>query len=137
MGMTLSIWLIFPQISAVIHLDLKMATHTLRRFGRGFFVHPFLRRQSIRLVSSSPRVIFAANKYSQQPFLVGSSLLVKPPTHYMGVRLLADAGPALTKDEIQSRVMDVLKLFDKVNPEQVKTALFNLVNISDSQMGLM
>lgn len=135
--MALSISMIFPQISAVIPLDLKMATHMLRRFGRGIFVHPFLRRQSIRLVSSTPRVIFAANKYSQQPFLVGSSLLVKPPTHYMGVRLLADAGPALTKDEIQTRVMDVLKLFDKVNPEQVKVALFSYVNISYCKMGLM
>ncbi|XP_078347573.1 acyl carrier protein-like [Oculina patagonica] len=98
-----------------------MATHMLRRFGRGVFVHPFLRRQSIRLVSSSPRVIFATNKYLQQPFLVGSNLVVRPPTHYMGVRLFADAGPALTRDEIQTRVMDVLKLFDKVNAEQLST----------------
>lgn len=102
-----------------------MATHMLRRFARGVFVHPFLRRQSIRLVSSSPRVIFATNKYLQQPFLVGSNLVVRPPTHYMGVRLFADAGPALTRDEIQTRVMDVLKLFDKVNAEQVKIALFS------------
>lgn len=43
----------------------------------------------------------------------------------MGVRLFADAGPALTRDEIQTRVMDVLKLFDKVNAEQVKIALFS------------
>lgn len=99
-----------------------MAARMLR-LGRGVFVHPLLRRQSIRLVSSSPRVIFAANKNLQQPFLVSSSLAVKP-LNLMGVRLFADAGTAPTRDEIQTRVMDVLKLFDKVNPEQVKIILF-------------
>lgn len=38
----------------------------------------------------------------------------------MGVRLFADAGAALSREEIQTRVMDVLKLFDKVNAEQVR-----------------
>ena len=38
----------------------------------------------------------------------------------MGVRLFADAGAALSRDEIQTRVMDVLKLFDKVNAEKVR-----------------
>ena len=65
-------------------------------------------------------MIFAANKNLQHPFLVGSSLVVRPPAIYLGVRLFADAGAALTRDEIQIRVMDVLKLFDKVNAEQVK-----------------
>ena len=65
-------------------------------------------------------MIFAANKNLQHPFLVGSSSVVRPPALYMGVRLFADAGTALTRDEIQTRVMDVLKLFDKVNAEQVK-----------------
>lgn len=103
-----------------MRVDFKMVTHMFRRFGRGVFVDPFLRRQSIRLVSSSPRVIFAANKNLQHPFLVGSSLVVRPAAIYLGIRLFADAGAALTKDEIQTRVMDVLKLFDKVNAEQVK-----------------
>lgn len=39
----------------------------------------------------------------------------------MGVRTLADAGTALTRDEIQTRAMDVLKLFDKVEAEKVSS----------------
>ena len=90
----------------------------LRQFARrAVYAHPLLRRQSIRLVSSSPRVIFAGNKCLQQPFLVSSSLAAKPPS-LMGVRLFADAGAALSREEIQTRVMDVLKLFDKVEPEK-------------------
>ena len=41
----------------------------------------------------------------------------------MGVRLFADVGAALSRDEIQTRVMDVLKLFDKVNTEKVRLHL--------------
>ena len=113
--------------SEIMRVDFKMATHMLRQFGRGVFVHPFLRRQSIRLVSSSPRVIFAANKNLQHPFLVGSSLIARPHVIYLGVRLFADAGAALTRDEIQTRVMDVLTLFDKVNAEKVKFFFIYLV----------
>lgn len=39
----------------------------------------------------------------------------------MGVRMFADAGTALTRDEIQTRAMDVLKLFDKVEAEKVSS----------------
>ena len=42
----------------------------------------------------------------------------------VGVRMFADAGTALTRDEIQTRAMDVLKLFDKVNPEKVNILHF-------------
>lgn len=42
----------------------------------------------------------------------------------MGVRMFADAGTALTRDEIQTRAMDVLKLFDKVEAEKVNVAYF-------------
>ena len=41
----------------------------------------------------------------------------------VGVRMFADAGTALTRDEIQTRAMDVLKLFDKVNPEKVSSKI--------------
>ncbi|CAH3177029.1 unnamed protein product [Porites lobata] len=103
-----------------------MATHMLRQFARrAVYAHPLLRRQSIRLVSSSPRVIFAGNKCLQQPFLVSSSLAAKPPS-LMGVRLFADAGAALSREEIQTRVMDVLKLFDKVEPE--KASIYHFIN---------
>ena len=105
----------------------------LRQFGRSAFTLPLLRRQSIRLVSSSPRIIFAANKYLQHPFLISSSLVARPPS-LMGVRLFADAGAALSREEIQTRVMDVLKLFDKVNAEQVRINLliflFCIVSVS-------
>lgn len=97
----------------------------LRQFARrAVYAHPLLRRQSIRLVSSSPRVIFAGNKCLQQPFLVSSSLAAKPPS-LMGVRLFADAGAALSREEIQTRVMDVLKLFDKVEPEKASIQVRN------------
>ena len=107
-------------LSEITRVHFKMATHMFRQFGRGVFVHPFVRRQSIRLVSASPRVIFAANKNLQHPFFVGSSLVVRPPAIHLGLRWFADAGAALTRDEIQKRVMDVLKLFDKVNAQLVK-----------------
>lgn len=74
-------------------------------------------------------MIFTANKNLQHPFLVGSSVVVRPPSLYMGVRLFADAGTALTREEIQTRVMDVLKLFDKVNAEQVKIFYLAVQNI--------
>ena len=81
----------------------------------------------MRLVSSSSaRIIFAANKYLQRPFLVRNSLVVRPSS-LVGVRLFADAGAALTRDEIQTRVMNVLKLFDKVNPEQVKYFVYPML----------
>lgn len=93
----------------------------LRQFARrAVYAHPLLRRQSIRLVSSSPRVIFAGNKCLQEAFLVNSSLAAKPPS-LIGVRLFADAGAALSREEIQTRVMDVLKLFDKVDPEKASS----------------
>lgn len=102
-------------------IDFKMAIHMLRQFGLRALSQPLLRRQSIRLVSSSPRVIFAANKYMQNPFLLRCSLVARPlPT---GVRFFADAG-AVDREDIQRRVMDVLKLFDKVDPEKVRFALF-------------
>lgn len=113
-------------LSEIIRVDFKMATHMVRQFGRSVLSHPFLRRQSIRLVSSSPRVIFASNKNMQHPFLIGSKLVVRPPAINLGVRLFADAGAALTREEIQTRVMDVLKLFDKVNTEQVKFFLIGI-----------
>lgn len=114
-------------VSEIIRVHFKMATHMFRQFGRGVFVHPFVRRQNIRLVSASPRVIFAANKNLQHPFLVGSSLVARPPVIYLGVRLFADASAALTRDKIQTRVMDVLKLFDKVNAELVKLFFYLIV----------
>ena len=43
----------------------------------------------------------------------------------MGVRLFADAGAALSREEIQTRVMDVLKLFDKVEPEKASIQVRN------------
>ena len=43
----------------------------------------------------------------------------------MGVRLFADAGAALSREEIQTRVMDVLKLFDKVEPEKASIQFRN------------
>jgi len=73
-------------------------------------------------------VIFAASKTLQYPFLVGSNLVVRPAAIYLGVRLFADAGAALTREEIQTRVMDVLKLFDKVNAEKVKFFLLDSPN---------
>ena len=96
----------------------KMATHMLRQISRRAFAVALVQRQSSRMVSSSiPRVIFAANKYAQQPFLVNSSLLAKPNS-FCSVRLYGD-GAHLTKEELQTRVLNVLKLFDKVDPEKV------------------
>merc|ERR1739844_178239 len=97
----------------------KMATrHMLRQLGRRGFACTLLQRQNSRLVSSSvTRVIFAASKCAQQPFLLNASLLAKP-TNFCGVRLYGD-GAHLTKEELQTRVLNVLKLFDKVDPEKV------------------
>ena len=95
-----------------------MATHMFRQFSRRAFALNLLQRQNSRMVSSSvPRVIFAASKYAQQPFLVNASLLAKPST-FCGVRLYGD-GAHLTKEELQTRVLNVLKLFEKVDPEKV------------------
>ncbi|KAK3705205.1 hypothetical protein QZH41_013994 [Actinostola sp. cb2023] len=94
-----------------------MASHMLRRLTRIAFTGAFLRRQSTRLVSSTPRVIFAANKYSQQPFLVNNVLLtsqLSPVT----VRYFASAGMSI--GDLQERVLNVVRLFDKVNAETVK-----------------
>ena len=101
-----------------------MATNNVfRHFGRSLFCHPLFRRQHTRLLCFKPRVIFAANKYLQNSFLVSNSFETRPPPLLgVNVRLFADAGTALTRDEIQTRVMDVLKLFDKVNAEQVNIA---------------
>merc|ERR1711974_155542 len=97
----------------------KMATrHMLRQIGRRAFAFTLMQRQNSRLVSSSvSRVIFAASKYAQQPYLVNSSLLAKP-TNLSGIRLYGDSAH-LTKEELQTRVLNVLKLFDKVDPDKV------------------
>ena len=97
-----------------------MATNNVfRHFGRSHFCHPLFRRQHTRLLCFKPRVIFAANKYLQNSFLVSNSFETRsPPLLGVNVRLFADAG----RDGIQTRVMDVLKLFDAVNAEQVNIA---------------
>lgn len=94
----------------------------LRRCTRTALSVAFLRRQATRLVSSTPRVIFAANKYTQQPFLNNNSLLTSQLSP-VSVRFYgATAGMSI--GELQDRVLDVVKLFDKVNPEAVSIFLF-------------
>ncbi|XP_027052663.1 uncharacterized protein LOC113679887 [Pocillopora damicornis] len=97
-----------------------MATNMCRRLGRGLFCHSLSRGRHTRLVCSLPRVIFASNKHLQSTF-PGSNSFEKMRPALVGVRMFADAGTALTRDEIQTRAMDVLKLFDKVNPEKVSS----------------
>ncbi|XP_058972275.2 acyl carrier protein [Pocillopora verrucosa] len=97
-----------------------MATNMCRRLGRGLFYHSLSRGRHTRLVCSLPRVIFASNKHLQSTF-PGSNSFEKMRPALVGVRMFADAGTALTRDEIQTRAMDVLKLFDKVNPEKVSS----------------
>lgn len=93
-----------------------MASHMLRRFTRTAFTAAFLRRQTTRLVSSTPRVIFAANKYSQQPFL-NNNMLLTSQLSPVTVRFFGSAGMSMS--ELQDRVLNVVKLFDKVNAELV------------------
>lgn len=100
-----------------------MATNMCRRLGRGLFCHSLSRGRHTRLVCSLPRVIFASNKHLQSTF-PGSNSFEKMRPALVGVRMFADAGTALTRDEIQTRAMDVLKLFDKVNPEKVNILHF-------------
>ncbi|CAH3040415.1 unnamed protein product [Pocillopora meandrina] len=97
-----------------------MATNMCRRLGRGLFCHSLSRGRHTRLVCSLPRIIFASNKHLQSTF-PGSNSFEKMRPALVGVRMFADAGTALTRDEIQTRAMDVLKLFDKVNPEKVSS----------------
>lgn len=97
-----------------------MATNMCRRLGRGLFCHSLSRGRHTRLVCSLPRLIFASNKHLQSTF-PGSNSFEKMRPALVGVRMFADAGTALTRDEIQTRAMDVLKLFDKVNPEKVSS----------------
>lgn len=100
-----------------------MASHMLRRCTRTAFTAAFLRRQTTRLVSSTPRVIFAANKYSQQPFLT-NNMLQTSQLSPVSVRFFASAG--LSMAELQDRVLNVVKLFDKVNAELVSIYSFCL-----------
>ncbi|XP_020901350.1 uncharacterized protein LOC110239933 [Exaiptasia diaphana] len=93
-----------------------MASHMLKRCTRTAFTAAFLRRQATRSVSSTPRIIFAANKYSQQPFL-SNNLLMTSQLSPVTVRYFASAGMSI--GELQDRVLNVVKLFDKVNAELV------------------
>ncbi|PFX31676.1 uncharacterized protein LOC111321861 [Stylophora pistillata] len=97
-----------------------MATNMCRRLGRSLLYHPLVRRQHTRFVCFSPQVVFATFKYLQNPF-PGIHSSERKRYNPMGVRTLADAGTALTRDEIQTRAMDVLKLFDKVEAEKVSS----------------
>jgi hypothetical protein len=92
----------------------------LRLLTKNAFAAAFLRRQAIRLVSTTPRVTFAVNKYSQQPFLVNHGLLAKQLSP-VSVRFFASGGMAM--GELQERVLNVVKLFDKVNAEMVSVIL--------------
>lgn len=97
-----------------------MATHMFRHLRRSSFTFNLLRRQNIRLVSScGPRIVFAANKYAQQPYLLRSSLLARPAS-VLGVRLFGDAGSKVSLEDIQTRALNVVKLFDKVDAEKVR-----------------
>lgn len=100
-----------------ITINLKMAFHMLRQPGVRSFAQLLLRRQNLRLLSSSARIFSAFNEYLQYPSLISRRSVAQPPI--LGVRSFADVGAALGKEEIQTRVLDVLKLFDKVDAEKV------------------
>lgn len=101
-----------------IAFHFKMAYHMLRRSGVRSFAQLLLRKQNLRLLSSSARIFFASNECPQYLTLVSRHLVAQPP--FFSVRSFADVGAALGKEEIQTRVLDVLKLFDKVDAEKVR-----------------
>ncbi|XP_031575255.1 uncharacterized protein LOC116308882 [Actinia tenebrosa] len=93
-----------------------MASHMLRRFNKNVFTTVLLRTQAVRLVSTTPRVTLAVNKYSQQPSIVNHGLFVSRLSP-VSARCFASGG--MTISELQDRALNVVKLFDKVNAELV------------------
>lgn len=88
----------------------------LRRFNKNAFATAFLRTQAVRLVSTTPRVTLAVNKYSQQPSIVNHGLFLSRLSP-VNARCFASAGMSMS--DLQDRVLNVVKLFDKVNAELV------------------
>ncbi|XP_015775065.1 PREDICTED: acyl carrier protein 2, mitochondrial-like [Acropora digitifera] len=100
-----------------IAFHFKMAYHMLRHSGVRSFAQLLLRKQNWRLLSSSARIFFASNECPQYLSLVSRRSVAQPL--FLSVRSFADVGAALGKEEIQTRVLDVLKLFDKVDAEKL------------------
>ena len=98
----------------------KMATYVLRYCGVRNLAQLVLWRQNLRVVSSFPRIFFATDSFLQYPFLIHGSVVARP--FPFGVRSFADVGASLAKEEIQTRVLNVLKLFDKIDAEKVKVS---------------
>ena len=101
-----------------IAFHFKMAYHMLRHSGVRSFAQLLLRKQNLHLLSSSARIFFASNDCPQYLSLVSRRSVAQPL--FLSVRSFADVGAALGKEEIQTRVLDVLKLFDKVDAEKVR-----------------
>ncbi|EDO48263.1 predicted protein [Nematostella vectensis] len=92
-----------------------MASHMLRRLAQSNLTTTLLRRQAIRLISSSaPRILTAAVHCHKKSFYVRNEP-VQSLLH--NVRLFATA--ARTIDDLRNQVLNVVKLFDKVDAEQV------------------
>lgn len=99
------------------HSDLsKMASHMLRRLNKNAFATAFLRTQAVRLVSTTSRVTLAVNRCSQQPSVFNHGLFLSRLSP-VNARCFASAGMSVS--ELEDRVLNVVKLFDKVNAELV------------------
>jgi hypothetical protein len=96
----------------------KMATHMLRKSCYNFLRFSTLRQHAARQISVlANRNVFSIDRINKQPHLVENSRLFRPPI--LQVKYFSD-GPALTAAELEQRTLEVIKSFDKVDPDKVR-----------------
>ncbi|CAB4002899.1 Acyl carrier, mitochondrial [Paramuricea clavata] len=94
-----------------------MATHMLRKSCYNFLRFSTLRQHAARQISVlANRNVFSIDRINKQPHLVENSRVFRPPI--LQVKYFSD-GPALTAAELEQRTLEVIKSFDKVDPDKV------------------
>merc|ERR1719494_43514 len=96
-----------------------MASHMVGRLSRRCGVSAVISRQCTRLASTNaPRLLFSVPKLAPKSTVSSISPVFRPTVTTMAVRFGHD-GPIGTPEEVEERTINILKMFDKVDPEKV------------------
>ena len=108
-----------------------MATHMLRKSCCNFLRFSTLRQQAARQISVlANRDVFSTSRNDHQSHLVQNSRVIRQPM--LQVKCFSE-GLALTAAELEQRTLEVIKSFDKVDPDKVREICKVHINKFSSQ----
>ena len=97
-----------------------MATHMLRKSCYNLLRISALRQQAARQISVlANRNPFSTERVNDQARLVQTSQNIRPPMLHVS---WFSEGLSLTAADLEQRTLEVIKSFDKVDPDKVRTA---------------